>query len=107
MAAPATKYGAVQVSQQPDAAPALQRDDHHGDFVTQHEQQHLSRGLHQRHISLIALAGAIVRLRCPQGTRVGGIANKLCRAPACFLALEAQSKPVALSAPCLAMPQSA
>ncbi|EKG15275.1 Amino acid/polyamine transporter I, partial [Macrophomina phaseolina MS6] len=59
MAAPATKYGAVQVSQQPDAAPALQRDDHHGDFVTQHEQQHLSRGLHQRHISLIALAGAI------------------------------------------------
>lgn len=30
-----------------------------GDFVTEHEDQDLKRGLHQRHISLIALAGAI------------------------------------------------
>lgn len=33
--------------------------DHHGDFVTQLENQRLARGLHQRHISMIALAGAI------------------------------------------------
>ncbi|KAH8819343.1 amino acid permease-like protein [Xylogone sp. PMI_703] len=34
-------------------------DDHEGDFVTENEQRDLARGLHQRHISLIALAGAI------------------------------------------------
>ncbi|KAK7521295.1 proline-specific permease [Phyllosticta citriasiana] len=34
-------------------------DDHGGDFVTVYEERDLSRGLHQRHISLIALAGAI------------------------------------------------
>ena len=33
-----------------------------GDFVTVNEQQDLSRGLHQRHVSLIAIAGAIVSL---------------------------------------------
>lgn len=33
-----------------------------GDFVTRAEEQDLSRGLHQRHISLIAIAGAIVSL---------------------------------------------
>lgn len=32
------------------------------DFVTRTEERDLSRGLHQRHISLIAIAGAIVRL---------------------------------------------
>lgn len=42
-------------------ASSSRRDDHdHStDFVTQHEDQDLSRGLHQRHISLIAIAGAI------------------------------------------------
>lgn len=30
-----------------------------GDFVTEQEDRDLNRGLHQRHISLIALAGAI------------------------------------------------
>lgn len=30
-----------------------------GDFVTENENRDLDRGLHQRHISLIALAGAI------------------------------------------------
>ncbi|KAK8221620.1 proline-specific permease [Phyllosticta capitalensis] len=34
-------------------------DDHQGDFVTVYEERDLSRGLHQRHVSLIALAGAI------------------------------------------------
>lgn len=38
----------------------LSPSDHGGDFVTTNEQQDLARGLHQRHISLIALAGAIV-----------------------------------------------
>lgn len=37
-------------------------DDHQGDFVTVYEERDLSRGLHQRHVSLIALAGAIVSL---------------------------------------------
>lgn len=32
---------------------------HDGDFVTRNEEEDLRRGLHQRHISLIALAGAI------------------------------------------------
>lgn len=33
--------------------------DHHGDFVTQTEDNNLARGLHQRHIQMIAIAGAI------------------------------------------------
>lgn len=63
----AAKNGsAVDVSHDPylepaAAAAAEPRDDHHGDFLTDNEQQNLARGLHQRHISLIALAGAIVR----------------------------------------------
>lgn len=32
-----------------------------GNFVTHIEERDLSRGLHQRHVSLIAIAGAIVR----------------------------------------------
>lgn len=59
-------YGAVDVvsshDPQPDghAAPGgPSRDDHHGDFLTDSERQNLQRGLHQRHVSLIALAGAI------------------------------------------------
>jgi hypothetical protein len=32
---------------------------HQGDFVTLNEHRDLARGLHQRHISLIAIAGAI------------------------------------------------
>lgn len=35
------------------------RNDQQGDFVTENEDRDLSRGLHQRHISLIAIAGAI------------------------------------------------
>lgn len=31
-----------------------------GDFITRNEEQDLVRGLQQRHISLIAIAGAIV-----------------------------------------------
>jgi len=37
-----------------------------GDFVTSNEQRDLVRGLHQRHISLIAIAGAIVSTPCPR-----------------------------------------
>jgi len=36
-----------------------------GDFVTQNEERDLSRGLQQRHISLIAIAGAIVSACLP------------------------------------------
>lgn len=35
-----------------------------GDFVTRAEERDLARGLHQRHISLIAIAGAIVSILC-------------------------------------------
>lgn len=35
-----------------------------GDFVTRAEEHDLSRGLHQRHIGLIAIAGAIVNAHC-------------------------------------------
>lgn len=34
-------------------------NDHEGDFVTENEDRDLNRGLEQRHISLIAIAGAI------------------------------------------------
>ncbi|GIZ38321.1 hypothetical protein CKM354_000174100 [Cercospora kikuchii] len=33
--------------------------DHEADFVTRNEDEDLNRGLHQRHVSLIAIAGAI------------------------------------------------
>lgn len=36
------------------------QESHEGDFLTTNEQRDLTRGLEQRHISLIALAGAIV-----------------------------------------------
>jgi amino acid permease len=39
---------------------AREEHDHEGDFVTANERKDLARGLHQRHIGLIALAGAIV-----------------------------------------------
>ncbi|KXT15493.1 hypothetical protein AC579_3398 [Pseudocercospora musae] len=44
-----------------DARPAAgpSPSEHEADFVTTHEDRDLSRGLHQRHISLIAIAGAI------------------------------------------------
>ncbi|PSN65752.1 amino acid permease-like protein [Corynespora cassiicola Philippines] len=37
----------------------LEASDHGGDFVTQLENTTLARGLHQRHIQMIAIAGAI------------------------------------------------
>lgn len=49
----------VEVTTPSFASPTLVRDDHEGDFVTQNEDRDLSRGLHQRHVSLIAIAGAI------------------------------------------------
>lgn len=45
-------------------------DDHEGDFVTTNERHDLVRGLHQRHIGLIALAGAIVCFRLWSYARV-------------------------------------
>ncbi|KAF9641017.1 putative dicarboxylic amino acid permease protein [Lasiodiplodia theobromae] len=85
--AAAKNGGAVDVSHDPylepvAAAAAEPRDDHQGDFLTDNEQQNLARGLHQRHISLIALAGAIALLA---GTRVlYGLALKG-QAPAALL----------------------
>jgi amino acid permease len=43
---------------------AREQHDHDGDFVTTNEREDLARGLHQRHIGLIALAGAIVCFEC-------------------------------------------
>lgn len=47
----------IEVDQ--DAAGPSRSGDHEADFVTTNEDRDLSRGLHQRHISLIAIAGAI------------------------------------------------
>ena len=58
---PGNKHAGVEVTpslSSPSYTHAA-RDDHEGDFVTQNEDRDLSRGLHQRHISLIAIAGAI------------------------------------------------
>ena len=52
-----SKHLSAQERVSPDA-----RGDPHGDFLTTNEEHDLSRGLHQRHISLIALASAIVSL---------------------------------------------
>ena len=51
-----SKYGTVEVTGSPTTD---RRDDLDGDLVTANEDRDLSRGLHQRHISLIAIAGAI------------------------------------------------
>jgi amino acid permease len=50
----------VLSSPEPLIENAREEDDHEGDFVTANERRDLARGLHQRHIGLIALAGAIV-----------------------------------------------
>ena len=42
-----------------DDLEAYRVHDHNGDFVTQLENQKLARGLHPRHIQMIAIAGAI------------------------------------------------
>ena len=52
------KYADVEVAVR-HAGESSTRNDHEGDFVTRNEDRDLSRGLHQRHISLIAIAGAI------------------------------------------------
>jgi hypothetical protein len=55
-----TEQTTVLSSPEPLIENALEEDDHEGDFVTANERKDLARGLHQRHIGLIALAGAIV-----------------------------------------------
>lgn len=52
-----SKYGTVEVTGSP--AHDERHTDLDGDLVTKNEDRDLSRGLHQRHISLIAIAGAI------------------------------------------------
>lgn len=56
-----SKYADVEVLSAPAAESSAAADyiDHEGDFVTRNEDEDLHRGLHQRHISLIAIAGAI------------------------------------------------
>lgn len=61
--APLRKYGGVAISPQEgneDAAQPGSSRLEEGDFVTKNENEDLKRGLSQRHISLIAIAGAIV-----------------------------------------------
>ena len=52
------KQGVVERTSS-NSSPIGARDDLDGDLVTRNEDRDLSRGLHQRHISLIAIAGAI------------------------------------------------
>lgn len=57
---PVIEVGPQEYNTFTDAGPSSQgHNGENADFVTQHEEQGLSRGLHQRHISLIAIAGAI------------------------------------------------
>jgi amino acid transporter len=56
----------VLASPDPFIENTLNDDGHEGDFVTPNEQKDLRRGLYQRHIGLIALAGAIVCFQSPQ-----------------------------------------
>lgn len=63
MARPYDKNTNVDIEPSTDVLPPSNSSIVHaeeGDFVTVNEQQDLSRGLHQRHVSLIAIAGAIV-----------------------------------------------
>jgi amino acid transporter len=62
MANGAPKHGGVTLSAQEDNESPNFTNSHridNADFVTDHESQDLKRGLSQRHISLIAIAGAI------------------------------------------------
>jgi amino acid transporter len=52
--------GDEQDASEPLLGNTHEQDDHDGDFVTANEREDLARGLHQRHIGLIALAGAVV-----------------------------------------------
>jgi len=61
-----TEQTSVLSSPEPLIENAREEDDHEGDFVTANERKDLARGLHQRHIGLIALAGAIVCFQSPQ-----------------------------------------
>lgn len=49
----------VDIAPEPFAGSSSRPNVSDGDFVTEREDRDLNRGLHQRHISLIALAGAI------------------------------------------------
>lgn len=53
------KYTDVEITPTFIVGPSTSSNDHEGDFVTENEDRDLSRGLHQRHVSLIAIAGAI------------------------------------------------
>jgi amino acid transporter len=56
------KYGGVTLSAREDSESPNFTNSHridNADFVTDQESQNLKRGLSQRHISLIAIAGAI------------------------------------------------
>ena len=62
---PVSKYDGVTTSAQEDDAArdfTNSRKVDNADFVTENEAHDLKRGLSQRHISLIAIAGAIVSL---------------------------------------------
>lgn len=72
---PLRKYGGVSTTAQeqsssPDFTNGNRIDN--ADFVTANESQDLKRGLSQRHISLIAIAGAIVSLSASE------MNNQLC-----------------------------
>ena len=74
--------------------PLIRADE--GDFVTENEERDLTRGLHQRHISLIALAGAIgtglflglggaIQTGGPAGAQTVGIMSLICDIRANFI----------------------
>lgn len=54
------KHDGVVMSAEDEGVPTFRPRVDDADFVTNNETQDLKRGLSQRHISLIAIAGAIV-----------------------------------------------
>ncbi|OLN83759.1 Dicarboxylic amino acid permease 3 [Colletotrichum chlorophyti] len=49
----------VEAAETPRRGPFEPQDDHNGDFVTATEDRDLKRGLEQRHLSMLGIAGAI------------------------------------------------
>ena len=92
----APKHDGVVMSAEEEGVPTFTNshkiDD--GDFVTANETRDLKRGLSQRHISLIAIAGAIVRRDTMQPVCVYHILIFSCRELAFFWVWEAPFRPV-------------
>lgn len=104
--APLRKYNDAAVSslERNDDAPQPESSRlDEGDFVTKNENEDLKRGLSQRHISLIAIAGAIVGYSNMLPMSLQSMELTFDRGLVSFSALAARSRPVAHWVLCWAM----